>query len=256
MTKLPREYHHHQRDGESYEHTLKEVAQIHTLSCFAGRDVILIQGRVDAGFFTSKECEMSFAQAFAEVLTKSALQALETSSIVVLDECATDTEKENLVIEDTFLAGYLPPRFIHRYNKRFIHEFAFCLYTVGWKLAQPQAVPMASLGEELALWVMIQYAEGVLESTVSEPDLVIDEAYSGFCDLAFEDMDFLFLYDPQFDGIDETELAHLIGVTSLAFADWFRPFSPGSDQVGLSVHPYLLARATHQNRRTRGKEGE
>ena len=58
-----------------------------------------------------------------------------------------------------------------------------------------------------------------------------------FIDRYFEDTDVAFLFDDRYDGLDETEVAQMLGFSSLAFADWFLPFSDAPSRV---VHPYVL----------------
>ncbi|HEV8191565.1 MAG TPA: hypothetical protein VGP82_08780, partial [Ktedonobacterales bacterium] len=61
-----------------------------------------------------------------------------------------------------------------------------------------------------------------------------DDLYDAF----FEDLDFAYLYDEAYDGIEKADIAETIGITNLAFADWFKRFGP-PDTFGYSeVHPY------------------
>ena len=54
--------------------------------------------------------------------------------------------------------------------------------------------------------------------------------WSRFEGLFFEDMDFLFLFDNRFDGIEETALAEQMGFENLGIADWFTPFRDKLDE--------------------------
>ena len=54
-------------------------------------------------------------------------------------------------------------------------------------------------------------------------------------DLLFEDTDFEYLFIPARDGIEEGEVGRHLGMGSLAFEDWFKPFGGGSRGP---VHPY------------------
>jgi len=42
---------------------------------------------------------------------------------------------------------------------------------------------------------------------------------------AFIDAYFELLIEVRYDGLDETEIAKVVGLSSLAFGDWFLPFS-------------------------------
>jgi hypothetical protein len=83
--------------------------------------------------------------------------------------------------------------------------------------------------EELAARAIIQEAKGRLEDRKNAFDTCID--------LYFEDTDIAFLFDDRSDGLDETEVAQMLGLSSLAIADWFLPFSDAPSRV---VHPYAL----------------
>jgi hypothetical protein len=62
-------------------------------------------------------------------------------------------------------------------------------------------------------------------------------ALDEFIDRYFEDTDIAFLFDNRYDGLDETEVAKMLGLSSFAFADWLRPFS---DEPSRVVHPNVL----------------
>ena len=47
--------------------------------------------------------------------------------------------------EDTILGGHLPSRYLHKYTPLFYKQFAVCIITVAWKLAQPKHIPLSSL---------------------------------------------------------------------------------------------------------------
>ncbi len=52
----------------------------------------------------------------------------------------------------------------------------------------------------------------------------------------YQDTDFEYLYDNSYDGIEETELAQRMGISSLAFHEWFFPFS---DEPSRTPYPYI-----------------
>lgn len=86
----------------------------------------------------------------------------------------------------------------------------------------------------MAAWVIVQEAQRILrdelEGASDQDDL------ETFIDAYFEDLDFEFLYDNAYDGIDETEVAEKLGISSLAFDDWFQPFSDEPERI---PHPYV-----------------
>lgn len=178
---------------------------------------------------------MSVGQAYPHALTSSEQQALQASCDILIDsifsEIGNVTDTEN--IAETTLGTYLPSRYIQRYTPGFLQQFAVCVITVAWKLAQPQHIPLASLAEELAAHAIIEHAKVVME--IDEDIEFVEDAFETFEDLYFEDLDFEFLYDDAYDGIDETEIAQDIGIFSLALKDWFKPFS---DEPSRMPHPY------------------
>ena len=72
---------------------------------------------------------------------------------------------------------------------------------------------------------ILRQAQVLLELRETAND---EQAWSDFRDLVFEDEDFLFLFNPEFDGIEETEWARQHAVFGLKFNEWFRPFDPTS----------------------------
>jgi hypothetical protein len=134
--------------------------------------------------------------------------------------------------EQTSLADSLPERYVDRYSPVFLKHFALCLFTVAWKLAQPDWIRPACVAEELALRAIVRRAEGVLEMEGQPP---FD--FGDFEDMAFDDLDVEYLFTPALDGIDDSPVGDQLGMASLAFADWFRAFGGGAPPYS-AVHPY------------------
>lgn len=179
---------------------------------------------------------MLMGQAYTKVLTLPEQQALLGSCDLLIDTIFDDIESvekpEDVV--NTMVGSYLPERYLYKYTPYFLRKFAVCIITVAWKLAQPRHMPLSSLAEELAAWVIIQEAIRRLED---EADEEVENAFDAFIDMYFEDTDFEFLYNDSYDGIEETELAQVMGISSLAFQDWFIPFS---DEPSRTPHPYVI----------------
>ncbi len=93
---------------------------------------------------------------------------------------------------------------------------------------------LSSLAEELAAWVIIREAKRYLEDDTDEE---VENAFDTFIAAYFEDTDFEYLYDNAYDGIEETEVAQFMGLSPLAFRDWFSPFS---DEPSRTPHPYVI----------------
>ena len=134
---------------------------------------------------------------------------------------------------DNWLIGtMLPSRYRLKYTAGFARKFFICLVTVVWKLGQREPLRLPCVAEELAAHVLLQEAEAFAE----EHDQIVD--YSSFRDTLFEDLDFEFLYDETYDGIEGTELGETMGITHLAFAEWFERFGPLASSTYTEVHPY------------------
>jgi hypothetical protein len=179
---------------------------------------------------------MLMGQAYTDVLTPHEQQALQASCDILIDSVFDDLEnvKEPEDVADTLVGIYLPERYLYKYTPAFLRKFAICIITVAWKLAQPEHQMLSSLAETLAAWVIIQEAKRHLEDDTEKR---LKNAFDAFIDAYFEDTDFEFLYDDALDGIEETEVAQIMGISSLAFHDWFSPFS---DEPSRTPHPYVL----------------
>jgi len=174
---------------------------------------------------------MSIGQAYADILTPREQQALAEACDWLIDHAFDEREciEKPQDVLDSAVGEYLPTRYVYRYTPLFYKKFAVCIITVAWKLAQSEHMLLSSLAEELAARAIIQEAKGRLKDRKN--------AFVTCIDRYFEDTDVAFLFDDRSDGLDETEVAQLLGLSSLAFADWFLPFSDAPSRV---VHPYVL----------------
>lgn len=181
---------------------------------------------------------MSIGQAYSDSLSMQEQEALQASCDILIDSIfseISDVETPEDIV-NTIIGGYLPERYTYKYTPLFLRQFAVCIITVAWKLAQPQRIPLSCVAEELAVWTMIKIAKGVLEDTEGYEG-GIDNAFFEFIGEYFEDTDFEYLYDDAYDGIDETEVGQSLGMSSLAFSDWLKPFS---DEPSRTPHPYVI----------------
>jgi hypothetical protein len=158
--------------------------------------------------------------------------ALATAIHVLIDEFLDDfvALQRGEQFADTGMATYLPSAYGYRYNLLFAKRFLACVYTVAWKLYSPDPQALACVGEELALHALIQCAEVILDGKRTEADFGL------LRETAFEDEDYTLLFDPQWDGIDESEHGRQLGMANLRYDDWFIPFRDEDP-----VHPYNSA---------------
>ena len=155
--------------------------------------------------------------------------ALSTAVHVLIDECLDDIValQRGEPFVDTGMSAYVPSTYCHRYDPLFAKRFLACVYTVAWKLHSPDPQMLACVGEELALHALIQRAEAILDDKGTEADFDL------LRETAFEDEDYALLFDPQWDGIEESKHGQRLGMANLGYDDWFRPFRDDDP-----VHPY------------------
>jgi hypothetical protein len=122
--------------------------------------------------------------------------------------------------KDTWMAIALPERYLHRYDLHFAKLFLDTMIVVRWKIRDKSWWRLNSVAEELAMWVVLQKAEFLAETSddVFEPRDLVDDL--------FEDFDFHWLFEPHVDGIeDDAELTREHRIENLRFIDWFKPFT-------------------------------
>ena len=176
-------------------------------------------------------------EAAGEILSPAMRKALAEASDFVIDECFQDIHDLEVDVDGRYdfaslnMADHLPARYLPRYTPLFARQFLACLITVAWKLAHPDPYPLACVAEELACNAILVE----LERRVADEGLELDTSVNDLYDLLFEDLDFEYLFIPARDGIEEGEVGRYLGIGSLAFEAWFRPFGGGSRGP---VHPY------------------
>ncbi len=175
---------------------------------------------------------MSIGQAYSDTLTTSEQQALHKAGDMLIDNIFDGISgvQDNKDVADTMIGAFLPERYMLRYSPLFLRQFAASIITVAWKLAQAEHMLLSSLAEEVAAWMIVNMAKAILEEKM-------EDAFDDFINIYFEDTDFLYLFDDAYDGIDESQVGQIMGMSSLALDDWFLPFS---DEPSRTPHPYAL----------------
>jgi hypothetical protein len=182
---------------------------------------------------------MELGQAYAEVLSEHERRILFEAGQELIDTTLIDlgtSDRPDWTADSWFIGTMLPPRYRLKYTAEFARKFFVCLITVIWKLGQQEPICLSCVAEELAAHVLLQEAEAFAE----EQALPVD--YSSFRDMLFEDLDFEFLYDETYDGIERTEQSEVMGITHLPFAEWFERFGPPASSAYTEVHPYAEQR--------------
>ena len=169
--------------------------------------------------------------AFPSTLPADHWQALQTAGNILIDEFSDDVGRllAGTEFDDSFwMSNHLPPQFRPKYTTLLAKKLLVCVVVVAWKLEQPDGSLLACVGEHLALRALIERAEVELGLQGKEVN------YSSFWDLAFPDADIEMLFDPAWDGIEDSEIGDQLGVRNLAVEHWFDPLH---DIV--AVHPYV-----------------
>ena len=169
-------------------------------------------------------------------MTKREHEAL-IAGVSALLEALDDLERlavhdDPCLTEEAMLLDYLPRQYRARYNVRFVRRFLACLMAVAYKFAQAPWTPLSCVAEELAANAFITAARLQLDLAGAAN---IERAYERLEGAIFEDMDFAFLFDAQFEGIEETAFAAEAGIVNLAFGEWFDAF-----RAEIVVHPFAL----------------
>ncbi len=177
---------------------------------------------------------MQFGHAYADELPDSHRRALLEAARELIDTTIDDlasSDDPDWSADNWLVGTMLPTRYKLKYSGAFARKFFACLMTVVWKLGQPTAIPLSCVAEELAADVLIREAEALLDQRGVKANF--DDLY----DALFEDLDFEYLYDDAYDGIEKDDIAETMGITNLAFADWYTRFGPPDTFGYTEVHP-------------------
>jgi hypothetical protein len=197
------------------------------------------------------ETGTNVGRAYKQWLAPSKREALAAGIEILIDELFEDfTHTGRDELEDmagTTLAWHLPLHYLPKYTPPFLKQFSVCIMTVAWKLAQPKPRVLSSIAEELATWAILTAAKQHIELLQEEEDednseQTAEDLFEDFVEVLFEDIDFLFLFDDAYDGIETSTVGQMLAMTSLSFADWFRPFN---DDPSYMAHPYVFRVRAH-----------
>ncbi|MEY9864140.1 hypothetical protein ABH935_009794 [Catenulispora sp. GAS73] len=139
------------------------------------------------------------------------------------------------ILDDSMrVLSQLPAQHAHLYTRLFAQKFMLALTAVVDRLCRDQWDLCASVAEELALRLLIENADVVLD-LVSRGDEDTDAAFACFEDCAFEDADHEYLFDPAMDGVTPEAMPQGFGMAPMDFGSWFVPFNDTRP-----VNPYCL----------------
>jgi hypothetical protein len=174
-------------------------------------------------------------QAYADVLSVAHRRALGEAADVLIDTTIDDlsaSDDPGWTADNWLIGTMLPQRYRLKYTGDFARWLLACLMTVVWKLSQREPIRPSCVAEELAVHILLEEAEALAQ------EHGIELEFDDFRDAFFEDLDFEFLYDDAYDGIETADIAEGMGITNLAFADWFERFGAPEGSAYTEVHPY------------------
>jgi hypothetical protein len=178
---------------------------------------------------------MGLGQAYEDALSEHERRLLLEAAQELIDTTLMDlgvSDRPGWNADNWLIGTMLPPRYRLRYTAEFARRLFACLVTVVWKLGQREVIRLFCVAEELAAHVLLLEAEALAEEQNQPTNFAI------FRDTLFEDLDFEFLYDETYDGIEGTELSEVMGITHQPFAEWFERFGPPTSSIYAEVHPY------------------
>jgi hypothetical protein len=147
-----------------------------------------------------------------------------------LDDLAQDQ-----AFAQTSMAEDLPRKHLGRYDRTFAQRFLVCVLSVAQKLRTPGKHMLACTAEEIALGIIVEEARELVLVDDQIPESAAD--FSPFMAAAFEDWDYLMLFEGEFDGVEDLVDARG-GIVNLRFDEWFIPFGR-AERDEYVVHPYL-----------------
>jgi hypothetical protein len=157
-----------------------------------------------------------------EILTLSQQRALHKAVTYLTEDLIDEIVRlgaRGTINPDSWLGEHLPRQYAARYDHRFARKLLACVMTIAWKLWSPDHHRPACLGEELALEAIISTTEGVLSWRPGTDDLDM------LREVVFEDTDFMFLFNPKYDGIqDDPTIQAVMPMSGMDFDDWFKPW--------------------------------
>jgi len=157
------------------------------------------------------------------ILSKNQIQYLSNAFDTIYDEIRNDIEtlsKNENEQDNTWLWDQLPPLGRGDLDLNMAFNLLTSLITLVYKFHIEKKLMLGSRAEELLLYIAIEQAQAL-----AEVDEVALEDFGDFIDCIFEDTDFLFLYEPEHDGIDQSPIGEMMRIGSLLPKDWFKSYN-------------------------------
>ncbi|MGH2940450.1 MAG: hypothetical protein ACRDPE_20270 [Solirubrobacterales bacterium] len=131
----------------------------------------------------------------------AAQEALRGAAIVSVDQLSDLGGEE--------LEEFLPPDAHDLIDEALVGDFVDTLFLVGWKFGQPRRLPLASLAEQIAGYMLIREAEVMIEDVEYLSEEGISEARRELDDLQLSVLDEEFLYE-YLPNVESFELQEMV----------------------------------------------
>jgi len=160
-------------------------------------------------------------------LSNSHLTAVQDATVLLFRfffDAVNDLSK-GVPIEETWMAEYLPTRYLELYDEAFARQFLTCLLTVSAKLWSGEAYRPACVAEQLAFRALLDFAQATLEERGIEPD------FGPAWEAAFDDLGVTTLFE-------ESSVVD----PRLEFEQWFRPIAEAGVHPSIRFQDRVLTR--------------
>ncbi len=131
--------------------------------------------------------------------------------------------------ENLWIWNELPPAGRADLDIHMLFKLFTAFITLVYKFHSEEEFRLGNRAEELLLHIAIEHAIGLAETAGEEIDWFED--FRGY---AFEDEDFLLMYEPRFDGFDESRYGKMMGIGSLSPKEWFEAY-----EAPRNPHPFF-----------------
>lgn len=157
------------------------------------------------------------------------VDAVEFVNDYLLDELAEKRCGGEQTEGGPFSSFFLPHRHRHLYDSKVIQRLYVCFVVVTGRLEDGWSTHTCR-AEELVTAAIIEQAKLLCEDATGSASPALDDLY----DTLFEDLDHEFMFDPSFDGIDDSDTfaGAQLNTGPLHPSTWFEPLWDGD-----RVHP-------------------
>jgi len=146
-------------------------------------------------------------------------------SIGYLGEMCLDSCKRHCLTHDQNYSHILPPAWQIGLDETFLAGMANAMTFVTKGLTDADWEGPANTAEELCLKAILDHASEVIPEVWKIEDRARLKAdVMDLREIGFQDIDHEFLFEPETDGIDQSDLGAQMGMQSLSRRDAFKPF--------------------------------